>query len=344
MDPAKWFPKLKYSTPLRTAARCVIAPRIRVVEHYAKLVTTRPGEDSEHVHQLRVATRRLAAAISVFKSCLEVRACNELRLATRRLRRAAGRVRDLDVLIAMLESRIELQSGTESTAAIHCRQFLGESRRRANASLLQAIPRWLLRFRRVSRRILNSLGPISRRANGDIETLGSTSQTVLRKRHKKLIAAWRSNLGQPENLHQLRIAAKRLRYAMEIFATCFSKRQYQSLYDQVESIQTDLGEVNDLRNLIATLLGLCRQSTARICRDQNAGESALMNELRIAVEHELHNRITLFLDRWPSDRRHELRRRFKQILKRPVTQELTRPRQKMVTGKKTATDRWPRKL
>lgn len=46
-------------------------------------------------------------------------------------------------------------------------------------------------------------------------------------------------------LHNMRIAAKRLRYTMEIFAPCFSGKDFSKIYDQVKSIQEQIGEIHD---------------------------------------------------------------------------------------------------
>ena len=43
----------------------------------------------------------------------------------------------------------------------------------------------------------------------------------------------------------MRIAGKRLRYAMEVFADCFSLQFRESLYPRVEEMQEMLGRAND---------------------------------------------------------------------------------------------------
>jgi CHAD domain-containing protein len=46
-------------------------------------------------------------------------------------------------------------------------------------------------------------------------------------------------------LHQVRIAGKRLRYAMEVFADCFAAPFRDTLYPMVEEVQEVLGRAND---------------------------------------------------------------------------------------------------
>ena len=47
------------------------------------------------------------------------------------------------------------------------------------------------------------------------------------------------------NLHQVRIAGKRLRYAMEVFADCFEERFRTETYPAIEEMQEILGRAND---------------------------------------------------------------------------------------------------
>jgi hypothetical protein len=48
-----------------------------------------------------------------------------------------------------------------------------------------------------------------------------------------------------DELHNMCIAAKRLRYTMEIFAPCIRSKEFEALYNQVKSIQEQIGEIHD---------------------------------------------------------------------------------------------------
>jgi hypothetical protein len=52
-------------------------------------------------------------------------------------------------------------------------------------------------------------------------------------------------------LHDLRIAAKRLRYSLELFAPCFS--EVKPLIKEVTALQEDIGAIHDLDVLVALL-------------------------------------------------------------------------------------------
>lgn len=51
-----------------------------------------------------------------------------------------------------------------------------------------------------------------------------------------------------QNLHNMRIAAKRLRYTLEIFQPCFAgdlAKEYKSIYEKIKSVQEQIGEIHD---------------------------------------------------------------------------------------------------
>lgn len=48
-----------------------------------------------------------------------------------------------------------------------------------------------------------------------------------------------------DELHNMRIAAKRLRYTLEIFGSCFGDEPFNRIYDTVKKIQEQIGEIHD---------------------------------------------------------------------------------------------------
>src|SRR3712207_1913020 len=97
MADGKWISELTATTPLDDAARRVLTVRLGVVGHYLPLAVREADHDTEHVHQLRVGTRRARAALDLFACCLPDKVYRRARKQLRRLRRAAGAARDWDV-------------------------------------------------------------------------------------------------------------------------------------------------------------------------------------------------------------------------------------------------------
>ena len=79
------------------------------------------------------------------------------------------------------------------------------------------------------------------------ESLRSNAPLMLHTRLEELyqFSPYISDPTNVEELHNMRIAAKRLRYTMEIFQPCFPGKDFSKLYDQVKSVQEQIGEIHD---------------------------------------------------------------------------------------------------
>jgi CHAD domain-containing protein len=87
--------------PFASAAARVIEVRSgEVFEHSANVLDT---EDIERVHDMRVATRRLRAAMEVFEPCFPAKRWSRALKRVKALADALGERRDRDVAIAFLE-------------------------------------------------------------------------------------------------------------------------------------------------------------------------------------------------------------------------------------------------
>jgi len=87
---------------LGECARRILETRFREMMSYAE--GTRLGEDIEHLHSMRVSSRRLRSAMRNFRDCFDA---NQFRVHSERVREIAGTlgaVRDLDVRIDWYES------------------------------------------------------------------------------------------------------------------------------------------------------------------------------------------------------------------------------------------------
>src|SRR5262245_10016158 len=102
MAGGKWISDLTATTPLADAARHVLTVRLEVVRTYLPLALREPYKDPEHVHQLRVGTRRARAALDIFAPCLSSAVHKAAKKRLRVLRRAAGEARDWDVFLGQL--------------------------------------------------------------------------------------------------------------------------------------------------------------------------------------------------------------------------------------------------
>jgi CHAD domain-containing protein len=92
-------------------------------------------DDVERLHDMRVATRRLRAAMEVFRPCFPRKRYRRARKALKALADALGERRDRDVAIAFLEGFLgEIPAGDSGRLEILIAR-LGEEQRQANRDL-----------------------------------------------------------------------------------------------------------------------------------------------------------------------------------------------------------------
>ncbi|NEY60862.1 CHAD domain-containing protein, partial [Klebsiella pneumoniae] len=123
----KWLTNIPPEAPVSRIARRAIGSRLRAVAHYLAQAgqTKKPAKDD--VHQLRIWTRRAAAALRLFDPLVPAKRGGPLKKTLKKLRRAAGRVRDCDVFLDQLEA-----SGNQSPRMI---EALRSQRRQARRAL-----------------------------------------------------------------------------------------------------------------------------------------------------------------------------------------------------------------
>lgn len=242
MADGKWIDGLTPATPVPDAARAVLAARFAVVRQFLPLAAEKPFESSEYVHQLRVGTRRAAAALRVFADALPGKPLKTARRTLRAVRRAAGDARDWDVFLASLPDAKPLATSAGKPALGFLLGYAIGERNAAQARLVSTA---------------SESGPLLVEVSEDLPTrarapeqeppanFGELAARQLGALFREFTAGVEANPSDPEALHALRIAGKRLRYAIEIFAGCFPPKLKDSVYPAVEDVQELLGGVQD---------------------------------------------------------------------------------------------------
>lgn len=284
MADGKWIAGLTPGMPVADAAKAVLAERFAVVRTALPLAAEHASENVEHVHQLRVGTRRAAAALRVFADALPGKPAKATRRALRAIRRAAGDARDWDVFLAMLpESKAFAASPAQPALDFLAGYAFGE-RAAAQARLAEAAADAGPSFGAQSEELPDrARAPEGTDAPADFGTLAAQQLGALLR---DLTAGAEANPTDPAALHALRITAKRLRYAIEIFADCFPPALRETVYPAVEQVQELLGVVQDsavgqerLAAIRANVGAVMPKQLSRVRK----GIDALAKELRAKV-------------------------------------------------------------
>lgn len=236
MAEGKWISGLTPEMPADEAARVVLSLRLSAVRHYLPLAAERAAEDIEYVHQLRVATRRAGAAVRIFRDLLPKKATRETKRILRALRRSAGAARDWDVFLARLARSSGPAADFLTGYALRLRLAAQDTLGVVAAEMAAALQEGCAAI------------PIAVRSPSNPEptqTVRQHAATVLGELFARFTAEVEANPTAAEELHQLRITAKQLRYAMEVFAFCYTPPFRDALYPAIEQAQEVLGGVQD---------------------------------------------------------------------------------------------------
>jgi len=223
--------------------------------YLAKEPATRLGDDVEDLHDMRVASRRLRAALSLFAHVLPVRAAR-LRSELGWVADALGAVRDLDVQREQLEVWIAKAEESDREPLRSLDGLLEKERARARATMLRTLDsrryeRLVTSFTRFVRR-----GP-TRSSRGARVPAVAAAPELISPRYNKVVKARKrvKREPSPERFHRLRIRCKRLRYALEFFADLYGAsarkpiRRLAALQDILGLMQDAAVAVDRLRKL-----------------------------------------------------------------------------------------------
>ncbi len=192
----------------------------------------------EGIHQFRVGLRRFRTALTLFRQHLPEDQHAWMRAEAKGLGDLLSRARDLDVFLTELAPR-DAKSAEMVRIA---QQSRADAQGRVTATLSGA------RYRRFLNRLdvwLDGKGwqpdPAASSSAKDFARTGLNRRLAkIQKRVRHVADA------SPQELHDLRIAIKKLRYGMEFFQSLLPERRTQRLGRLLKALQDSLGRLNDL--------------------------------------------------------------------------------------------------
>ncbi|HEX4210728.1 MAG TPA: CHAD domain-containing protein [Candidatus Binataceae bacterium] len=222
---------------LKTAAASAMRDGIVLVRFHQEAALR--GE-VEPLHQMRVASRRLRAAVEVFASVMHGARVNVYRGDLRWLGQVAGAVRECDmtaVLIRQQAARLDAAMAAELEPVYQRLLATRETAREGLAAMTAT-----RRYRMLGERLMN---PLIRRVVPEI-TVGEHALRLIapiavktRKAGKRVMAE-----APAEMFHTLRKRIKRLRYAFEMLSGA-GGRHHRHAIERLEQMQEILGEHHD---------------------------------------------------------------------------------------------------
>ena len=213
---------------VRRWAHGLISAFVGDMDDRLKAVCCKPGS-AKRVHQARRSMARLEAALADFAAITAGR--QKLQTRVHALRRRAGKVRDADVLCKRLK---DYGAGAEVL-----RKSLRQRRKRGIRKFIEAARKSPSRFKTG-----NPIAGARRVPLADSMSVSDANRNVVRVRFAELLeasSALRSEDG--DALHALRLAAKRLRYALQRLGS--ERLQLFEADDALDDFAKALGAAHD---------------------------------------------------------------------------------------------------
>lgn len=228
----------------------------------------RAAEDIECVHRMRVASRRVRNALALFGEDLPQKQFDSWRVDLRRITRALGAARDTDVQIARVEEFLRGTDDEQLRAGIERLLLrLRQQREYLQVAIVKTLDR--LEDKHILENMYETLHELLVHGRVyEIETLPSDltdrARAAILLRLEEFLA-YEPHITHPERvteLHLMRIAAKHLRYTLEIFEPVYGKGLRKPL-KVVKEIQELLGDIHDCDVWVALVPQFMAEERAR---------------------------------------------------------------------------------
>jgi len=287
----------------------------------------RMGKDIEYIHRMRVASRRLRSALPIFAGCFPSRKVIAWTREVRKITRALGVARDTDVQIDLVKGIISSLPAANLHDGLR-RLILRQSQQRMKlqARVLLAVDE------------LTGSGILTDMVDQFTTTLAQFPQALPNTRSLYQLGlnsltlrldeflAYEQYIYFPEKiteLHAMRIASKKLRYEMEIFAPLYPE-ELKSFLQAIRKTQETLGNIHDCDVWAITLPQFMEKERQRILKFY--GSQSPFKRLIPGIEYFQKNRIEvrkqqyeLFLLDWEKWKNGGLWEEFRGIVMHPIS-------------------------
>jgi CHAD domain-containing protein len=286
-----------------TRAACCFGKKrlLPLLEAFAReSAGVRAAEDIEYIHRMRVASRRLRAALPLFSSCFPAKNYARWIGEIKEITRALGEARDTDVQIAYLtkyQKRTEkawksrnpdtTEEPPTGPAVRYLLLGLRKQRVRLQKEVISALDS-LEKSRAIGtmRDALNNPSPPPRGVLKRSLAYGISPVSALRIEERLgTLLSFEPWVSHPEAIaehHATRIAAKKLRYTLEVYAPVY-RLSLKKPIARVKAVQEILGDLHDCDVWIDTItrLLLRERSLLRTGNEEKRPDTFTLSSLKL---------------------------------------------------------------
>ena len=221
-----------------------------LIEMLKREAGSRTGNDIEDVHKMRVAIRQSRSAFRLLSDVYKPKVVRTYDKGLRKIMRALGDVRDLDVMIGNLRAFDAPLDDVQAAAMQEVIGALDLRRTVARDQLLRVLDS------KAYQRFVKDYSDFLTTPSAGIQSNSSDEIVPVQVRHVlppmiyehlAMVRAYEPALedAEAETLHALRIEFKRLRYVVTLFSGVLGK-EIADFIVEVKKIQDILGEMNDI--------------------------------------------------------------------------------------------------
>ena len=224
-----------------------ILPHLEALKDNAQKILRRKNE--EDIHDLRVATRRIGTVLDIFQDQFPSKKTKSWIKGIQKITKSFSSVRDLDVQINTLEEIFQTVDDPKIRKGIgRLRLRLNQNRKKKQAKT-QNLTDTILESTIVLEMLAWAEAALEHRSTEEVFPSQELFQLAYKKIQSKLnellfFEVFIFDPGRIKELHQMRISAKRLRYALEVFADLY-KRKTDFALNTAREAQEYLGSIHD---------------------------------------------------------------------------------------------------
>lgn len=205
------------------------------------------NRDIEYVHKMRVASRRIRAALPLFKPCFPKKEFRKWRREIKKVTRLLSSARDLDIQIASIEQYLgSLKPATKKVGLDLLIKHHKEQRKALQSTVVDGLER--LTGTCVLRDIRSFCNQVSEQTgeNFDPDIVLEKAHWLISSRIDDFLAMEKYVYRENEVLkhHEMRICAKKLRYTMEHFTPLYTNKLTTEI-ERLKAFQDVLGEMHE---------------------------------------------------------------------------------------------------
>jgi putative phosphoesterase len=298
----------------------------------------------EYVHKTRVISRRLRAAMPIFKTCFRKNEYKKWLGEIKNVTCLLGNARDLDVQIVFIEQYMKNLDSAEKKAGVDILLKAHKDHRKS-----------------IQSSVVDGLNEL--KATDVLDDLGECCEQIAKKQSnesfdpKKVLekARWHISFRLDDFLamekyvhleneilkhHEMRIFAKKLRYTMELFAPLYKNKLAQEI-EKIKAVQDVLGEMHDCDVWIDYIPKFIEDTQAKNKSKKNKtanakSDQALLNFLAF-VKEKRKEHYKEFVQLWDENKKRGLSAKLRKIIDvefakgdpAKINQELAKPNVKL---------------